>query len=163
MNKLLLAVVLWVGLAGAGWTRTIEERLLAGLQDQGYVILELGYTFLGRLRIVAENDLIHREIVVNPSTGEVLRDYVILLSDMVPRQVGPQIASHGSRGVFAASKPGTVGAAASIAAAGTVTEGDTIVARTSVLQDMVGTADSAIPDEHYLFLGDPIILGPVAP
>jgi hypothetical protein len=56
--------------------------LLAGLEGQGYTVIEKGYTFLGRLRIVAENDQIHREIVVNPGTGEILRDYAIYLSDL---------------------------------------------------------------------------------
>jgi hypothetical protein len=79
MNKLLLAVTLWVGLVGAGLTLTIEQQLRASLQAQGYVILEEGYTFLGRLRIVAQNDEIRREIVVNPGTGEILRDYAVML------------------------------------------------------------------------------------
>jgi hypothetical protein len=82
MSKLLVAAILWMGLALPGWSMTVEERLTAGLQDQGYTILEKGYTFLGRLRIVAESDEIHREIVVNPGTGEILRDYAIYLSDI---------------------------------------------------------------------------------
>lgn len=84
MNRLLSAAALWVGLAGTGWAMTIEQQLLASLQAQGYVILEEGYTFLGRLRIVAQNDEIRREIVVNPGTGEILRDYAVML---------PQIAT----------------------------------------------------------------------
>ena len=81
MKRLLLAMALLAGLTGAGLARTVEERLIAGLRDQGYVILEDGYTFLGRLRIVAENGQYHREIVVNPGTGEVLRDYVVERGD----------------------------------------------------------------------------------
>lgn len=84
MYKLVMAAILLAGLAQAGRALTVEERLVSGLQDQGYTVLEKGYTFLGRLRIVAENDLIHREIVVNPGTGEILRDYAIYLSDMSP-------------------------------------------------------------------------------
>lgn len=55
---------------------------MAGLQQQGYAIIEHGYPFLGRLRVVAESDEIHREIVVNPGTGEILRDYAICLTDI---------------------------------------------------------------------------------
>lgn len=63
---------------------TVEERLIAGLKAQGYVILENGYTWLGRLRIVAETADYHREIVVNPETGEILRDYVVLMAEFAP-------------------------------------------------------------------------------
>lgn len=57
----------------------IEVRLVDGLQAQGYTILDVSYTWLGRLRIVAENGITHRELVVNPGTGEVLRDYAVLM------------------------------------------------------------------------------------
>ena len=90
MYNLLMAAILWAGMAQAGWALTVEERLLAGLQAQGYTVIEKGYTFLGRLRIVAESSEIHREIVVNPGTGEILRDYAIYLIDMPPSlQVTP--------------------------------------------------------------------------
>jgi hypothetical protein len=74
MGRLLLAVVLWSGLAGGALARTVEDRLIAGLRAEGFVIVEQSYTLLGRLRIVAEKGRIHREIVANPGTGEILRD-----------------------------------------------------------------------------------------
>jgi hypothetical protein len=80
MKRLLLAVMVLTGMTDAGWARTVEQQLLNSLQKQGYVVLEQGYTFLGRLRIVAENGQIHREIVVNPGTGEILRDYAVVMS-----------------------------------------------------------------------------------
>jgi len=79
MKKVLLAAAVLTGLAGASLARTVEQQVLGSLAAQGYVILEQGYTFLGRLRIVAENDRFHREIVVNPGTGEILRDYAVTL------------------------------------------------------------------------------------
>lgn len=79
MRKLLLLVAALVGLALPALSRTVEQQILEKLADQGYVILEQGYTFLGRLRIVAQNDTFHREIVVNPGTGEILRDYAVSL------------------------------------------------------------------------------------
>ncbi len=103
MHKLLMAAILWAGMAQAGLGLTVEERLVTALQDQGYTVLEKGYTFLGRLRIVAESDQIHREIVVNPGTGEILRDYAIYLWDMVPPQI--QMSSRDSRSD--SSRPGT--------------------------------------------------------
>lgn len=65
----------------------VEARLVASLTQQGYTIVEEGYTFLGRLRIVAQNDTLRREIVVNPGTGEVLRDYAQALADIAPPAV----------------------------------------------------------------------------
>ena len=62
----------------------IEARLIESLTAQGYVILEQGYTWLGRLRIVAENGELHRELVINPGTGEILRDYAVLIGNMSP-------------------------------------------------------------------------------
>ena len=74
MNKLLLAVDLFVAMASAGYAGTVEQKLLASLQAQGYVVVEQSYTFLGRLHVVARIGDVQREIVVNPGTGEVLRD-----------------------------------------------------------------------------------------
>lgn len=105
MKRLIWAVVMWVGMSAAALALTIEERLVAGLQGQGYVILEQGYTFLGRLRIVAQNDQIRREMVVNPGTGEVLRDYAILLSDLLPKV--PVAEAQHSGSTTTASGPGT--------------------------------------------------------
>lgn len=79
MKKLLLGAMLWAGLSGAVWAKSVEEILLASLESQGYVIIEQGYTFLGRLRIVAVNGEIRREIVIHPGTGEILRDYAVML------------------------------------------------------------------------------------
>lgn len=77
--KFLVVLVALIGLATPSLARTIEQQILEKLAAQGYVILEQGYTFLGRLRIVAENDRFRREIVVNPGTGEILRDYAVTL------------------------------------------------------------------------------------
>lgn len=106
MKKLLLAVGVLAALASPVWSRTIEEQVLASLEGQGYVILEHGYTFLGRLRIVAENGLYHREIVVNPGTGEILRDYAVTLPQGVARANPP--ASSGKSAVATAT-PADVG------------------------------------------------------
>jgi len=100
MKKLLLAVGVLAAMASPVWSRTIEEQVLASLEGQGYVILEHGYTFLGRLRIVAENGLYHREIVVNPGTGEILRDYAVTLPHAVARANPP--ASSGKTAVATA-------------------------------------------------------------
>jgi len=93
MKPLMLGLVVTAALAHPAMARTVEERLIAGLRDQGYVIGEDGYTFLGRLRIVAESDKYHREIVVNPGTGEVLRDYAVERDDTGSNSVAPAVSS----------------------------------------------------------------------
>lgn len=124
MKKLLIAAMFWAGLAQAGWTQTVEERLLSDLQSQGYAILEKGYTFLGRLRIVAENGEIHREIVVNPGTGEILRDYAVYISDLPLEMPDRQTATRSTKSghpAVASSDPGTAGVAAMALTPGTST------------------------------------------
>ena len=49
-------------------------RIVRALRQQGYTEIEVGRTFLGRGRIVAEGPPGEREIVFNPRTGEILRD-----------------------------------------------------------------------------------------
>ena len=51
----------------AAW---VEQLVLDGYDD-----IEVSRTWLGRTRIFAEKGEIEREIILNPSTGEVLRDY----------------------------------------------------------------------------------------
>jgi hypothetical protein len=52
------------------YERTIVEQLEA----EGYRSISTERTWLGRMRIVAENGDGQREIVINPNNGEVLRD-----------------------------------------------------------------------------------------
>ncbi len=44
------------------------------LKDQGFSRIQVSRTWLGRIRIVATNQNFRREIILNPRTGEVLRD-----------------------------------------------------------------------------------------
>lgn len=64
----------------------LEAKIIASLQAQGYTIVESNYTFLGRLRLIVENGEYHREMVFNPGTGEVLRDYALPLRVYLARQ-----------------------------------------------------------------------------
>ena len=55
--------------------QTVEEAILGQLSDQGFSEFETRRTLLGRIRIVAYGNGLIREIVINPTTGEILRDY----------------------------------------------------------------------------------------
>lgn len=53
----------------------MADSLTRQLKAQGYTQIETGYTWLGRLQVVARRGGHQREIVINPNTGEILRDY----------------------------------------------------------------------------------------
>lgn len=63
-------------LASPAYAQDAQARILQRLQDDGYVNIRLSRTFLGRIRILASGTQGEREIVLNPSTGVVLRDYL---------------------------------------------------------------------------------------
>jgi hypothetical protein len=51
--------------------------VMANLESAGYTIVETKRTLLGRVKILAENSVHLREVVVSRATGEVKRDEVI--------------------------------------------------------------------------------------
>jgi hypothetical protein len=89
MRWLFTSLLLSLGATLPASAATVEERIAAELQAQGYEIVEANRTWLGRLRFVAETDHIRREIVVNPGTGEILRDYSERAESSDTPQVGP--------------------------------------------------------------------------
>lgn len=62
------------------------------LVDQGFYHIRISRTFLGRIRLVAESSDMVREMIINPYTGEVLRDVIRPL-------IGSVQASSGGSGV----------------------------------------------------------------
>jgi hypothetical protein len=52
------------------------EDVVAALEAEGYTIVSVETTFLGRTKILAQNGKYFREIVVSSSTGEVKRDVI---------------------------------------------------------------------------------------
>ena len=52
------------------------DEISADLQQQGYRIVDVRRTWLGRIQITAERDGFHREIVFDRTTGEIRRDLV---------------------------------------------------------------------------------------
>lgn len=80
MKHLLSASALWVMMTGAALAQSVEQQVISALEAQGYRVLELHDTWLGRLRVIAENTEVRRELVFNPGTGEILRDYVVRLA-----------------------------------------------------------------------------------
>jgi hypothetical protein len=55
--------------------QSIQDSIVTQLQEQGYTDIVVNRTLLGRVRVVARNQTHERELVFNPTTGELLRDY----------------------------------------------------------------------------------------
>lgn len=66
------ALSLTVTMAEAG---PVEDSIARQLIEQGFTDIRISRTWLGRSRIVAESPELYREIIVNPATGEILRDF----------------------------------------------------------------------------------------
>ena len=68
-----------VGAMGAApaMADVFSENIVQQLEQQGFKSISTERTWLGRTRIVAEGDDGQREIIVNPNTGEILRDLML--------------------------------------------------------------------------------------
>jgi len=55
--------------------QTLQEHLIEQLKQQGASVIRISRTLLGRTRLVAKGPGYEREIIFNPRTGEILRDY----------------------------------------------------------------------------------------
>jgi hypothetical protein len=62
-------------LPAAAVAQTAEAQVIEQLKRQGYGRIEVYRTLLGRTRIVAVGARGRREIILNPSSGAILRDY----------------------------------------------------------------------------------------
>lgn len=77
------AIILALAVASPAYsdTASVRDRVIAELRDDGYTEVRISRTLLGRLRFVARRRDAVREIVVNPNTGVILRDYIRFLSE----------------------------------------------------------------------------------
>jgi hypothetical protein len=57
--------------------RITPDMVAQALEGQGYSVESVTRTFLGRVRIVASLGVVWREIVLDVSTGQILRDYAV--------------------------------------------------------------------------------------
>ncbi|UZD89612.1 PepSY domain-containing protein [Cognatishimia activa] len=76
-HRLILAATLSAVLATPAFANPHVDRIVSQLRAEGYTSIEMERTWLGRIRIEAEKGDVDREIVINRSTGEVLRDYLV--------------------------------------------------------------------------------------
>lgn len=63
-------------LAGPVMAQDIQTQIAQQLRAQGFDSVEISKTWLGRLRFEGSDGTQRREIIVNPRTGEILRDFL---------------------------------------------------------------------------------------
>ncbi len=74
MNRRTMLLALSVALLPSQLLAGYEDDVVRQLRTQGFRDIEVSRTLLGRSRIEAQNDNGSREIILNPRTGEILRD-----------------------------------------------------------------------------------------
>lgn len=75
--RLWLALAILLASAGASQAGDQAERLAAELRTHGFTDVQVTRTLLGRTRIVADSKRGQREIVLDPRTGQILRDLFV--------------------------------------------------------------------------------------
>jgi hypothetical protein len=73
-RQLVIGLVASLAMTGPALARDFSSEVEAKLSSQGYEIESVARTLLGRVRILARNAEGEREIILNPRTGEILRD-----------------------------------------------------------------------------------------
>ncbi len=136
MKRVLLSLVLVLAATLPALADAIADQVVANLRAQGYTVREMSRTWLGRMWILADNGTVQREVVFNPGTGEILRDYAVLMPATAgARRTAATIARDHDNG---ATEPLTATASASAPGNGV----------TSVVggsgSRLVGTADAEI-------------------
>lgn len=83
-HLLRIALALTLALAGStGMARAGQDfttPVVTRLEDEGFAVTRIKRTWLGRILIVSQNGEYLREVVINPHTGEILRDKLFALN-----------------------------------------------------------------------------------
>lgn len=88
--------LLAAALSAPALAQSPQEAVIAQLRAQGYESFTVGRTLLGRVRILASGIDRQREIVLNPRSGEILRDYTELSDGTVVPQIVDRGGSDGN-------------------------------------------------------------------
>lgn len=87
---------------------SVSDRVFANLKAQGYLVVQQDRTWLGRIWVLARNETVQRELVFDPTTGEVLRDYTVLLADLYAAKKFDVAQSDGSDATLSTPPPTAV-------------------------------------------------------
>lgn len=80
------AVATTMALGAPAAAQSSVDAIVTQLRSQGFEVLSIRRTLLGRSRIVAERPDGRREVVVNPRNGVVLRDFFYVREDKDDRE-----------------------------------------------------------------------------
>lgn len=95
LRLVLVLIILAATPAAADDHRADPTTVRLALEAQGYVILSETRTLLGRVQFVASRELIWREVVLDYSTGQILRDYAV---EFTPAEAPPPTGTKMPRG-----------------------------------------------------------------
>ena len=73
-RHLAISIAASLAMAGQLYAATFSDDVISQLTRQGFASITSETTWLGRVRITAQRDGGQREIVLNPRSGEILRD-----------------------------------------------------------------------------------------
>lgn len=73
-KRLALCLVL-VGAPQFAAAQSFQDQIIGQLRAQGFTEISINQTWLGRIRVTAVRSDLRRELVFNPQTGEILRDF----------------------------------------------------------------------------------------
>lgn len=116
-THLAAAVLALAFAAGGARANGVVDAIIGDLRAQGYAQIDISRTLLGRTRIEAESTSYHREIIIDPRTGEILRDYWEILTDAS----GQPVTTNPPSVVSGGGLPGTGGGTGS---SGSTTDDD---------------------------------------
>lgn len=116
-THLAAAVLALAFAAGGARANGVVDAIIGDLRAQGYAQIDISRTLLGRTRIEAESTSYHREIIIDPRTGEILRDYWETLTDAS----GQPVTTNPPSVVSGGGLPGTGGGTGS---SGSTTDDD---------------------------------------
>jgi hypothetical protein len=74
-RRVFLSGLVVFAFATQAFADTMTDAIVSQLRAQGYTEITVRRTFLGRIQVSAVSAKQRREIVFNPRTGEILRDY----------------------------------------------------------------------------------------
>jgi hypothetical protein len=72
-----LLVMAAIGLSAGMAPADPVDDIIAEIRDQGFTITRVQRTWLGRVRIIGQNETSRREVVIDPTTGEIRRDLLV--------------------------------------------------------------------------------------
>ena len=79
LKGLLFTLLLLAAQPALADAERVRDHVVRELREDGFSEIRISRTWLGRLRFLATDGQRRREIVVNPNTGVILRDYIRLL------------------------------------------------------------------------------------